>query len=78
MMVKKIAQVFNGITVAYFMSGIQTMYALLAAFGIQLSAQKETAISAFVSWAITLGIHLGHRLGEAQAEAHAIQPDSGA
>lgn len=69
-MIKTLTANFNGITMAYAMGLVNSLLAVLLAFGVTLSDQQTAAIVGFTNAALVILAHVGHRLGEALSTQH--------
>lgn len=87
LMVRRLAATFNGITVAYLMTGVNSSLVMLVVFGVNLTKPQIAALTAFINFVLSFAIHLAHRLGEvnisgtstakAQEEVAAVTPSHG-
>lgn len=65
--VRRLAVTMNGITIAYVMALVNAVLAAATSFGVHLTPQQQTTVTALVNAAMILTVHLSHRLGEAVA-----------
>ncbi len=76
-MVKKAAETFNGITIAYVMGFVNAVLACVCSFGVSLSPTQQGSIVALVNAGLILCVHMGHRVGEAHQEQVSAPPVTG-
>lgn len=55
----------NGISIAYMLGIVNSVMAVVGAFGLELTDTQRAAIVGLVNVSLMLAVHLAHRVGEA-------------